>query len=180
MAVKNFWSLNVDEAIVADKLQNELKKSNWEVFFPLRSQLKDIDLLLVNLKSKKTLTIQVKGSRTYTTNVREIEQLGEGRTAWFTISKTKIFDTYFPVDYFIFLIHTESSTREKQIIELHYLVMPINELQGIITKTGKRCNKDGNYDFYFRINTSKKSVCEHRERNNMVDYSKYLNNFDGF
>jgi hypothetical protein len=30
MIINNFWSLNVDEAFVADKLQIELKSKNYE------------------------------------------------------------------------------------------------------------------------------------------------------
>ena len=114
MAVKNFWSLNVDEAIVADKLQNEFKKLNWEVFFPLRSQLKDIDLLLVNLKNKKALTIQVKGSRTYLPQKREVVRFGDGQAAWFTVPRKKIFETNYSVDCFIFLIHLEKTGTTKR------------------------------------------------------------------
>ena len=41
MAIKNFWSLNVDEAILSDKLNKTLGKK-YQVFFPVKSQLKDI------------------------------------------------------------------------------------------------------------------------------------------
>ena len=45
MTIKNLWSLNVDEVITAQKIKSELGKE-YEVFFPINSQLKDIDLLL--------------------------------------------------------------------------------------------------------------------------------------
>ena len=60
MGIKNFWSLQVDEAIVADKIKIKLK--NYEVFFPINSQLQDVDLILFNKNTKETRTIQVKSS----------------------------------------------------------------------------------------------------------------------
>ena len=87
MVVKNFWSLNVDEALVADRLQSELKKKGYEIFFPLRAQLKDVDLVLFDLRKKKGYTIQVKGSRTYQPAKREIERFGEGQAGWIQIDR---------------------------------------------------------------------------------------------
>lgn len=46
--MKNFWSLQVGEAIAAEKLSRYLGK-DFQVFFPLNSQLKDVDLLVVNM-----------------------------------------------------------------------------------------------------------------------------------
>ena len=54
MGIKNLWSLNIDEALVANQLKQELSKKDYEVFFPLNSQLKDIDLTLFNLKKKNS------------------------------------------------------------------------------------------------------------------------------
>jgi hypothetical protein len=45
--------MNIDETLVADKLKNIYNKSDYEVFMPLNSQLKDIDLLLVRLGDYK-------------------------------------------------------------------------------------------------------------------------------
>ena len=63
MGIKNLWSLNVDEAILSEKIGKELGKE-YQIFFPVNSQLKDIDLIIYNLKTQKTKSIQVKGSRT--------------------------------------------------------------------------------------------------------------------
>ena len=73
MVIKNLWSLTVDEAIVAEKI-NKFKtlKKNHQVFFPINSQLKDIDLILYNLQTQKTKSIQIKGSRTYDPQKKEI------------------------------------------------------------------------------------------------------------
>ena len=59
MGIKNFWSLHVDEALVASELKKRLS-NDYEVFFPFNSQLKDIDLIIYNVKNHKTKTVQVK------------------------------------------------------------------------------------------------------------------------
>lgn len=85
MAIKNFSSLTLDEAIVADKLQAELKSKGYEVLFPLRTQLKDVDLVLVNLKTHATYTVQVEGSRTDGPQKREVARFGAGQSSWIMI-----------------------------------------------------------------------------------------------
>jgi len=60
---KNFWSLNVDEVLVADWLKEKLK--GCEVFFPLNSQFPFVDLIVYNPENQKTATIQVKSSQSY-------------------------------------------------------------------------------------------------------------------
>ena len=57
IAYKNFWSLNIDEAIVAGILRNKLSK-NLEVFMPVNAQMKGIDLCILNIQNKKIKTSQ--------------------------------------------------------------------------------------------------------------------------
>ena len=89
MVIKNIWSLNVDEAIVAEKIKKELGKKH-EVFFPINSQLKDIDLLIQNPKTGKSKAIQVKGSRTWNVKGSRRKKLGWGdiNSSWFKIKKS--------------------------------------------------------------------------------------------
>ena len=179
MAIKNFWSLRDDEALVASKLQDELKHHDYEVFFPLRSQLKDIDLILCNLKNKKTFTIQVKGSRSYPAEKKETETFGEGESGWVMIKKKHIFDSSYPVDYFIFLIHLETQGITKKEIKLHYIVLPTEKLKEICLS--KKPNKNDEYGFYFWINPKENKALEfHESRKKPIDLSRYLDNFDQF
>jgi len=180
MAVKNFWSLNVDEALVADKLQDELKHKGFEVFFPLRAQLKDIDLILFNLKTKRSYAIQVKGSRTFPPQKREVKRFGEGRAGWIQIKKKSIFENENPVDYFIFLIHLEKEGETKREIELCYLVIPTDEFRQLLVNSKKKLRKNDSYDFFIWINPKEKKVIEFEEWNNTIDLTKYLNNFSVF
>lgn len=99
---KNLWSLNVDEAVTAGILQGIFKKQA-QVYFPLNAQLKDVDLLLGNSKHRKTILIQVKGSKAYEPSASEKAKFGDGSVGWFFIPKNKIKNC--TADYFIFLIH---------------------------------------------------------------------------
>src|SRR3989338_6383381 len=76
-AYKNFWSLNTDEAIVIVILRDHTFK-NIEVLMPLNAQMKDIDLVLMAIDNKKTLKIQVKGSRAYEPTKNEVLEYKEG------------------------------------------------------------------------------------------------------
>lgn len=180
MGIKNFWSLNVDEALVADKLQRELKKRNYEVFFPVRSQLKDIDLIAFNLKTKKSYTIQVKGSRTYEPQEREVLRYGEGRASWITIKHDSIFNTKNHVDYFIFIIHLEVKKATKRDIKLNYIVIPTLDLKKIVKKSQKLIRGGKKYHFSFWINPKLNKVIDINKSTNPTDYSVYLNNFNNF
>jgi len=171
MVIKNIWSLSADEAIVADAIKHELEKT-YEVFFPVNSHLKDIDLIVFNLKNGKTKTIQVKGSRTYGQN--------DDQHGWTNVKKEKIFNTTNKTDFFIFVWHMLIHKKRKRIIEQAYIVIPLAELQKIC-KNEKTLRNNGEYHFYFYTDL-KTWVCDYpREKNRKkdeVDFSKYLNNFD--
>ena len=92
MSMKNLWTMNIDETLVADRLKTVFSKKDYEVFMPLNSQMKDIDLLLVKLDKYKVHSIQVKGSRTYEPSVSETKKYGNGSAAWFRIAKNSIVD----------------------------------------------------------------------------------------
>ena len=103
MVIRNLWSLNVDEAITAEKIKSKLGKE-YEVFFPINSQLKDIDLLIQNPKTGKSKSVQVKGSRTYTPHESTMmKQLGWGydvRTSWNQVKDASIFSPTNKIDFF--------------------------------------------------------------------------------
>jgi hypothetical protein len=145
MAIKNIWSLNVDEVLVADKIKNIFSKNAWEVFFPLNAQLKDIDLILFNLKRGKARTLQIKGSRTYTPRRSERERYGDGSGAWFILSKKSIFNPDNKIDYYIFVLHSFLDGELKKKIEVNYLIMPSKKFKRMVSKKTKR--KGDKYHF---------------------------------
>ena len=179
MTIRNFWSLTIDEALVANKLQDELKHHGYEVFFPLRSQLKDIDLILFNLKKGNTFTIQVKGSRGYPPAKKETERYGDGESGWIQIKKKSIFEPENPISYFIFLIHIGTQSDTKRKIELYFIVIPTKKLRDICSR--KKESKNGVYNFFLWINPKENKAHDYYDDSeNPIILTGYLNNFDIF
>lgn len=174
--IKNVWSLNADELLVADTLKNLFNKTEYEVFFPLNSQMKDIDLLLTSLKSYKSKSIQIKGSRTYPPRKKEVERHGNGGAAWFTIPKKGIFNTHNRIDFFILVIHNSSDIKIKSSISINYLIIPIKKFQDICNKC--TLNKKELFNFYIWIDSGKGRVFEFRNNKETINLAKYLNNWN--
>lgn len=167
---KNFWSLNTDEAVVAGILRDETDKT-VEVFLPLNAQMKDIDLLLINTKNKKILTVQVKGSKAYEPKKKEIEKFGDGSTGWFFFSKDVIEKS--TADFFIFLIYVieQNSSTGRRNIEPHTITIPTNKIKDL-TKSNKVFHGADRFSFYFWVNPKEKKVFEWRDKK--YDVSEYL------
>ena len=111
--MKNLWSLQVGEAVVAEKLSEELRnKGNYQVFIPLNNQLKDIDLILADLDKKTYATIQVKESRLYS---QENKHYSDGKInwGWFQIRQNKLDDPKTKVDFYVFLLYSLRQTKTK-------------------------------------------------------------------
>ena len=159
MTLKNIWSLQVGEVITADLIKRNLGK-DYEIFIPLNNQLKDYDLVLMNQKTKKVAKIQVKESREY--------NLGMGN-GWFGVNKKKVFDKV--ADFYVFLIYTAEEDGHKMKMNNRVLIVPADVL---LEKSKNKIESKESFDYYFNI--QEKKAWEHR--NGLVDYSKYLNNFD--
>lgn len=178
MVLKNIWSLNVDEAIVADKLRTTLGKSNYEVFFPINSQLKDIDLVLINLKKMKSKTIQVKGSRTYEPTKSERDRYGRGNSSWIQISKKSIIDPTNKIDFFIIVLHNLVETKTKKQIKINYLIIPYKQFVNLIAKKKTRTRGSAKvYDFFIWIDDKGKRAFDFKDRKNPIQFSKYLDSW---
>ncbi len=163
---KNFWSLNVDEAVVASILRDEFRGSG-EVFFPFNAQMKDIDLVLMNCKNKKNITIQVKGSRAYEPSKMES---GAGSPCWFKLSKAHL--DRLAADYLIFLLYTirEGSNGRRQ-LESHTVTLPTSELQRL-TRTYKKISKTYHYNYYIWVDPVNNSAFDFRDER--FELTKYL------
>jgi len=131
--IKNYWSLHVDEAIVANWLKEKLPKS-CEVFFPVNSQFQYVDLIVYNSKNKKTTTIQVKSSQGY-------EEKYNNENYWVSGHKfenSKINPD--KVDFFIFScfypIYSKSASKKTgpRNIENYFVVFPTKKLKKYIEK----------------------------------------------
>lgn len=168
-AYKNFWSLNTDEAVVSGILRSETAK-NIEVLMPLNAQMKGIDLVLMNVKNKKSISIQVKGSKAYEPKKKESENFGEGSCGWFFLHKDVIQSA--TADYFIFLIYVleQSMKTGRRYIEPHTITIPAEYINKL-SKKYKVPHPD-NYSFYFWVNPRKKEAFDFRDKR--YDVSEYL------
>ena len=179
MTIKNFWSLNVDEAVVADKLRDG---KDYEVFFPVNPQLKDVDLILYNLKTQKSISIQVKGSITYKEKKktqkpsRFMKRFG-APNSW-TIIKTKsIFNTTNKIDFIIFVIYEEDLLGKNRNIKQNFLIIPMKDFQRITKKEKKEREKKQEYHYGF-VRIDDKVLEVNNTQGKTIDFSKYLNNWD--
>lgn len=176
-AYKNFWSLNTDEAVVTGILRDEIDK-NVEVFMPINAQMKNVDLLLVNLKNKKQISVQVKGSRAYEPSKKDIDSYGFGSSGWFFLKEDTIQKT--TADYFIFLVYVvnQSVITGRRSIEPHTITISAKEI-GELSKKHKTLHqsKAGKmYSYYLWVSPKTKEAFDIREKNQDKIYylSEYL------
>jgi len=169
VAYKNFWSLNTDEAVVTGILREKTPK-DIDVLMPINAQMKDVDLVLMDFTNKKSMTIQVKGSKAYEPKKKEVEKYGDGSTGWFFLKKEIIHRS--EADYFIFLIYvlTEDNKIGRRFIEPHTITIPTKKLQELCKKYKKPHPE--RYSFYFWVNPKKKIVFDFRDEK--YDVTEYL------
>ena len=176
MGIKNLWSLNVDELLVADHIKQNFKKTDYEVFFPLNSQMKDVDLMLVNLRNNKLSSIQIKGSRTYQPKPIETKKYGNGSAAWFVIKYNAIFKPGNKVDFFAFVLHNFTDGEIKREIKIDFLIIPIKDFLKICKS--KTMRRTGFYHFSIWIDEKNKRSFDFNNKNGEeIQLSKYLNNW---
>lgn len=177
MGVKNFWSLNVGEALVADKIQNKLGK-DYTVFFPIKANLKDIDLVLMNLVEGSTKTIQVKSSRAHAPLKHEVRRHGEGSSGWIQISKKCISESTYKIDYFILVAHSMSYDGSRKKIDVHYFIIPSSELKSLVSN--KKLLKSGKYDFFLWMDKQGERYFDFNTKDKLktIDLKPYLEDWE--
>lgn len=170
IAYKNFWSLNTDEAVVAGILRSEIGKKNIEVLMPLNAQMKDVDLILMNIKNKKVITIQVKGSRAFEPRETERVRYNEGSAGFNFFSADTI--KLATADYFAFLVYVieEAKRQGRNIIRPHMIIIPTDELKKKIKN--RRIENGNRLRFSFWIKPKAKEALDISDNDN--DYSEYL------
>jgi len=184
---RNFWSLNTDEAVVTGILRDETNK-DVEVFMPINAQMKDIDLLLMNMQNKKktTKTIQVKGSKAFEGSSIQILKYGYGSYCWIDIPSKAINDSI--ADYYIFLIYVleqfDVNNKGRVYLKPHTITISKSDLNKKVLKY-KKTRKRGSqevYSFQIWINPKTKEAFDFVQFQNPTqdkeDYSKYLDNFE--
>ncbi len=162
VAYKNFWSLNTDEAVVAGILRNGTNKQ-VEVFMPLNAQMKGVDLLLMNIKKRKSVTLQIKGSRAYEPRKSEIDKNVHGSAGWFYFSHDVIYKA--TADYFIFLVYVieQSPKTGRRAFYPHIVAIPTKKLQSLV-RLYKKEGATKMYNFFLWVNYKKKEAFDFRDK----------------
>lgn len=147
------FTIPFPEYDIANILQKEFsKKDNYSVAIPLSRQQKFYDLLLINGKSKKSVTIQVKSSRTWPGTGKDVYQFYSWLN-WFDI-KDNYSDFYFVYMTFPVLDKNfhPSAKWDKKIVVFNQMEM-VKLLGNVKTKAGKQ-----ERFFSFGFNTSDKRI----------------------
>ncbi|PJA90302.1 MAG: hypothetical protein CO137_00590 [Candidatus Magasanikbacteria bacterium CG_4_9_14_3_um_filter_32_9] len=169
IAYKNFWSLNTDEAVVSGILRDQTDK-NIEVLMPMNAQMKGVDLVLMNVNTKKAITIQVKGSKAFEPKKNELKLYGHGNIGWFFLDEKTILNA--TAEYFIFLVYIieENVKIGRRTLSPHSIVIPTEKLQKLTREYKKIHGK--RYSYYFWVNPKTKEAFDIRDKHFYV--SEYL------
>jgi hypothetical protein len=170
---KNFWALNVDEVIVTGRLRDYLG-NNAEVLMPLNAQLKNVDLVVMNMQNKKSVTLQVKSSRSYDPAPREVAKYGNGSTCWLWLPRRKI-DTA-TADYFVFVLYARETIGKAGRLEYkpHMVTIRPKELSAVCAKQ-KPTKKGETYDFAIWIDPPSERVFDFHTRGvEAIDFAPFL------
>ena len=168
MPIRNFWSLEPDECLVAEKLLEKLPDS--QVFFPVR----DIGVDLLVSSGEKHANIQVKGSRYYTQR-KGVELPPESCHSWHQVVAKKLDRRN--VDFYIFVtsIARESANRITR-FDTRFLVVPQSEvLRRVVAKSQ---GKQGVYRFYFCFNNQRVFDTREKSTDELFNYTAFLDNWD--
>ena len=159
-AYKNFWSLNIDEAIAVGILREKLSKK-VSIFMPTSAQMPDVDLVAINLSTKRIATIQVKGSRAFEPSKSQTRLHGHGSAGWFYFDSKKMMED--KVDYFLFLVYVLEPDKRKgrMRIEPHAVLIATKELKKRCVQF-KRIGASNKYNFHLWINPVKKQAFDLR------------------
>jgi hypothetical protein len=143
LPVRNLWSLEPGECIVAEEILERLK--DCEVYFPAHDV--GVDLLVV--KGEKHVGIQVKESRYY---VNRRWRRGHVGYSWHSIKKAKFLKR--KADFYIFLTYLPVVGEHKiSRFENKFLIVPSAELERRMTV--KDSGKNQIYSFCFHFEDGK-------------------------
>ena len=150
----SIFTIPFPEYDIADMLRKKfLKKENFSVSIPLSRQQKFYDLLLVNGKNKKIITIQIKSSRTFYHDSKKIKKTNfnkyeyDGFFPYFDI-KNNYSDYYF--FYMTYPIH-DKNFRPQARWDRKILVFDRKEMVNILNNVKTKLGERGRF-FWFLLN----------------------------
>jgi hypothetical protein len=163
MPIRNLWSLEPAECIVAEELQQR----GFEVYFPIR----DVGVDLLVTKGEEHIKIQVKESRYYPRHRWKSGHVGH---SWHQVKERKLRES--EADFFIFLtylpIHGEHKVSKFQNV---FLIVPKHELEK--RSEVKDSGKSKLFSFCFHFEKTQEVYDERITvpiTNELADYSQFL------
>lgn len=152
----NKFTIEYSEYHIAGLIQEHFpKQSNFSVSIPLTRQQKYYDLLIYSAETKKSLTIQVKSSRTYIHNIKEKKEGKYDYYAWLNNFKISEYSDY----YFIFIsypIFDRKTFRPKTNYGIKILVFDKVEMEDLLSNVKtKKGTQDRFFGFGFNMEEEK-------------------------
>ena len=126
MPIKNFWSLEPGEAMVAETMRHQLP--GWEIFFPVKDI--GVDLLAVReagTSRGRMLTIQVKESKAYERRDRDVTPV-DSVTGWFVLNPPKTRRSIPRVNFYVFVCSHYKFAGTRKLLTVSYVIVPTQEL----------------------------------------------------
>jgi hypothetical protein len=144
--------------VVAGRLRDFFKR-DVEIFAPLNAQLKDVDLVALNLQNRKSVTVQVKGSKAYEPTAAE-RNFGDGSAGWFFLSEEGIVSS--TADFFVFLVYiiVEYPKLGRRHLEPHFITLHTRKLNELCRQYKVLHTR---YSFYIWIDPQKKVAFDFRD-----------------
>lgn len=169
MPIRNMWSLNPGEVLVAEQIRKRI--SDCQVYFPLNDV--GIDLLVV--RGQRHCGVQVKESRYYRP---------ERPHSWHQIHSTNLEPSLTSKkqlpDVYVFLTYYDNQDQEgmkKPFFKERYLIVPPKFLKDRLDAR-QESQSNGKYSLYFSFDEKEKRVLEIRKKEKEVDYTEFWGKWD--
>lgn len=167
MPVRNLWSLEPGECIVAEEILDKLK--DVEAFFPLH----DIGTDLLVVRGGKHIGIQVKESRYF---IRRRWKSGHIGHSWHQIKKEKFLKGKDKIDFYVFLTYLQAEAEHKMgRFEQKFLIVPSSESEKRMTIKSPGAKKIFSFCFHFEDGKAWDKRVTVGLDNPLMDYSQFQN-----
>ena len=170
-------SLPFSENIVVNELEKTFsKKEGYSILIPSTRQQKGFDIVVFNKKSNKCITIQIKGSRTYTSSPPKRETTSRYKNyTWFNKFKIdeELSDYYILVG--LFIVSPELDKKSRRIKKSNWydfflLLLSYKEMVEFLGNLTQKRNDKPDTSFGFGFN-DKKRIALTRGAKEHIDFS---------
>ena len=173
--MKPIFTVHAGEYLVASFIEEKFK--NYNVWIPSKDT--GIDLLITNFTNKKTISVQVKFSKDWTTHTTETLQHGLKSCGWWVLNRDKLSKS--PADFWIFVLYGLSQeSMQYVIIRPKELLKKLTSIHGGIKMIQTYLwvtTKDKCWETRGLKKEEQILVANHSYLNKSRDFKEYLNNW---